>query len=376
MFRTVKAVLLVSILTTCMLLPAANANITLLETENHEFNFYGFLKADLIYQSWEMNNLYAGRWPQPDMEEYDNSYTTLTAQNSRFGFRWKGPRMFSNFNINGRLEWDLFDGSNNSSMRFRTRLAYLEWKNLGSSILMGQQWDLFSPLNPTTLNTNGNFWNVGNMGLRRGQLRYTYMGSPVEFALMMGDPGSVGGMQSNLPVFQGRVGFKLGEGAAYKFGFSGVSGSEDFGDDDAGIMGLGVDLNLTFGGGFCIKGEFATGENLNAFGSRADVYSEDVDDFEGQEVTASWIELVYSNDKIMAWGGYGMESLTDDEQIADPGLQDTSAFFAGIEFKIGAGASVGLEFTQFTGDFLDSMETYDSDSSTASQLYLSGIYRF
>ena len=47
-------------------------------------------------------------------------------------------------------------------------VAHEDW-----TVLVGQTWDLISPLNPTSLNTNGNYWFGGNAGFRRPQFQVT-----------------------------------------------------------------------------------------------------------------------------------------------------------------------------------------------------------
>ena len=46
----------------------------------------------------------------------------------------------------------------------------------GFEARMGQMWDIFSPNNANTNNTNGNMWYAGNRGFRRAQLYLGYKG--------------------------------------------------------------------------------------------------------------------------------------------------------------------------------------------------------
>ena len=61
--------------------------------------------------------------------------------------------------------------TNFNNIQLRVRQLYAEIVGASWSVLVGQAWDLFSPLDVATLNTNGNFWFGGNAGFRRSQLR-------------------------------------------------------------------------------------------------------------------------------------------------------------------------------------------------------------
>lgn len=86
-------------------------------------------------------------------DPYENS--GMTARQSRFGLRYQGPDVFG-AKLSGAAEIDMLGGkaplANGVSMDLvRLRLAYgrLDWKN--ASIEAGQDWAVFSPLNPTSM---------------------------------------------------------------------------------------------------------------------------------------------------------------------------------------------------------------------------------
>ncbi len=106
----------------------------------------------------------------------------MTMRQSRFGLRYQGPTV-SGAKLSGTVELDLFGSkdalTNAISMDFfRIRLAYgrLDWKNTAFEI--GQDWTVFSPLNPTSLaafgipalSTSGNPW------IRTPQFRFEWHG--------------------------------------------------------------------------------------------------------------------------------------------------------------------------------------------------------
>jgi hypothetical protein len=94
----------------------------------------------------------------------------MTARQSRFGLRYQGPDV-RGAKLIGQLELDLLGGKaafpNGISMDIvRLRLAFgrLDWKSV--SLVAGQDWSIFAPLNPTTfaqfaipgLSSSGNPW--------------------------------------------------------------------------------------------------------------------------------------------------------------------------------------------------------------------------
>jgi len=107
----------------------------------------------------------------------------MTARQSRFGLRFQGGEVMG-AKVSGAVELDLLGGKaalgNGVSMDIvRLRLAYgrLDWEH--SSIEAGQDWAVFSPLNPTSLasfaipsmSTSGNPW------IRTPQFRYEWKSS-------------------------------------------------------------------------------------------------------------------------------------------------------------------------------------------------------
>ena len=342
---TKKLTLLMVFLFICLIPFTAYGEVKFTDT----FSFYGFLKLDAFYQDGAMNSVVAPRWAKGG-----DGNTTLTATNTRFGFKWKGATIGSGWNIGAQLEWDLFSSSPNQ-MLFRTRHANFTLSKGSSKFLFGQFWDVFSPLGPTTLNTNGYFWQVGNIGFRRAQLRYTYSSGMVVFAASVNDPTSSGARATNLPILQSRLGLNLKKNI--KVGASVAYGSEKHAgalyENNVDIMGVCFDWNIVVSK-ITIKGEFALGQNLKNFLSRSYVYNDIAGlEFSAKKVNSAWIEGVYKAKKMLLWGGYSFENLTDDKQMGAGELQKTSCIFAGIRYFIGGGASIAVEYTNYLSQMFD-----------------------
>ncbi len=344
-----------------------SAEINLVDKKGQKLGLKGFVKFDATFQESGMNSLTAPRFATGG-----NGETNFTAMHSRFALVWKGPETDGGLGAGAILEWDLFDGSRNQ-MRFRTRLAALTLAKGGSTWTFGQHWDVFSPLNVKTLMTNGNLWQTGNLGFRRSQVRYAFSGDRGEFALSANDPTTDAATDSQLPIFEGRVGLKFaGRG---RFGISAAQGVEEHtfgsGTEDVDIQGLSLDWKIPFGKLWTFQGEAATGENLGVFLGRAKVAGLGGTVAPGaQEEVALWGQLVYGSEAFDLWLGYGNEKL-DEEGLAPGALESTSLVFGGFLIKLRNRVSLGLE-----GGFFESEKLGLADKDDSVQLIFSALYTF
>ncbi len=344
----------------------AQADITFLKNDNHELSIYGFVKLDATYQSDPTNSLVAPRFATVG----NDSATNLTAMHSRFGLKWKGPALENGYQAGAVLEFDLFDPTSNNQMEFRDRLAAFTLSRDKTTWLFGQHWDVFSPLNPTTLMTNGNLWQTGNLGFRRAQVRYTRTGDVLEWAVSANDPSTSGtAPNTDAPIIEGRVGFELGRA---KIGISGALGDDEttIPGQEKDIEGISVDWLIRLDDNLILKGEAADGENLAVFISRSSVNTTTRDE---QDVTTFWTELVYSGTNYNWWVGVGIEDVDDVPVGAN---EDTQVIFGAFQWKLkgavlaGSPVLLGVEVATFETDLAGGR---DND---ADQVILSGIYKF
>jgi hypothetical protein len=342
----------------CGLSGIAGADLTLFSNQNQDLNFYGFVKLDATYQSDGTNSLVAPRFATGG----DESAMNLTAMHSRFGLKWNGPDLKNGYRTGAVLEFDLFDPTSNNQMQFRDRLAAFTLTREETVWLFGQHWDVFSPLNPTTLMTNGNLWNTGNLGFRRAQVRWSGKASKsgLEWAASVNDP-STGDTapSSESPILQGRLGFDLRQA---DIGVSGALGDDESTGDKETVAGLSVDWVVPVKT-LSIKGEAAFGENLGVFLSRSGIE---------QDVFAMWAELVQneaaSNDW---WVGLGLENVDN----VSAGVEDTRVLFGGYQWKLAGAAGgspvrLGLEGARFDTDVAG------GGSESATQVIFSTQYTF
>ena len=116
----------------------------------------------------------------------------MTVRQSRFGLRYQGGPEVWGAKLSGNVELDLLGGAaplaNGVGMDLvRLRLAYgrMDWKN--TSIEAGQDWTVFSPLNPISLasfaipamSTSGNPW------IRSPQFRFEWHSDATQAARVL-----------------------------------------------------------------------------------------------------------------------------------------------------------------------------------------------
>jgi hypothetical protein len=326
----------------------AYADIDLLDTNKNKLQFYGFFKLDAAYQDGGVNGL---TFPRYAVAGEGNLY--LTATHTRFGFKYAGTPLSNRMNVGAVLEWDFFDATSPNQMKPRFRQGYFTLSKRRHTVLFGQAWDLFSPLGPTTLMTNGFLWQTGNLGFRHAQARYTYTAPRFDFAASVNDQASEGGRTAKMPVLQSRLGFKLGASNKYQVGVSGIYGREDAKSflnpvsNKVNIAGISFDWNLATGKWLSFKGEFATGENLAYVASRAGYWLDPVEnEMVTHKASSFWSELLLSKNKYSGWLGYGFEDLTI--KWSEGGTKEMRCLFAGIQYAAGSGVSFGLEFAHFS----------------------------
>jgi hypothetical protein len=335
------------------------------------FDFYGFLKMDVTHQDSGMNSIFAPRYAKAG-----EATLNFTAMHSRFGFKWKGASIGKGWKIGAQLEWDLFDTGSRNQMKFRARHANFTLTNERGNfkILIGQYWDVFSPLGPTTFMTNGYLWQVGNLGFRRAQIRGHYKSKSFEFAASFNDPTSTAGTLSGSPVCEGRAGLIL-FGGNFRFGLSGAYGKNKcfaaLYTSTVNVQGLSLDLLWRIIPQITLKGEYGFGENLGIFLSRSNVFDDTAaGQFVGQEVKSFWGEIVFEPvSSLDLWIGYSFENLTQNTQLAAGALQDTICIFAGIKYSVGGGFAMGVEYGNFESKYFQGPANSKTKQFMASFIY-------
>src|SRR5690606_21072894 len=112
---------------------------------------------------------------------------TMQVQQSRAGVNITQDDVF------GNLEFDFINFAQSSpttESRPRLRRALVGYSvNESNKIQIGQDWDTFSPSKPNTLDYVGLFFNAGNTGFMRQQIKWTYAQDSLKSELSIGMPG-------------------------------------------------------------------------------------------------------------------------------------------------------------------------------------------
>ena len=252
---------------------------------NLDIQLYGYLKADASYDTSRVTTGNFVEWVDSEATNSNDNEFNMTSNQTRLGMKITGPEK-DGLKTSGLVEVDFYgnaNAENKAQMMMRHAYLKLDWPEEHFSIIAGQTSDVFSPLNPSTLNYSVLWW-TGNIGYRRPQIRLTKsfaIGSDTDLTLEgaiarpIGDNDLVtkSGEDSGQPNLQGRASLTFPM-LAYKpttVGVSGHWGREE--DDSNSVVGtekydtwsLNIDLTQPVNKWLTIKGEFFTGSNLDAF---------------------------------------------------------------------------------------------------------------
>jgi hypothetical protein len=334
--------------------------------------------------------LFAMQHNAPPDQNHQNY--NMTVRQSRFGLRYES-NVLNGAKLNGVFEFDLLGGKPNfpNGMNFdilRLRLAYgrLDWAN--DSFEGGQDWTIFSPLNPTTLASYAipGFSTSGNLWIRAPQIRYERRAKVGEKSriIMAGaivDPNAgdnsgtpaarpIGlGERGAMPAFESRVGFtstthgkdSSGGVSGHYSRLLGVPGSPTGTTVHSPIDSYGVsgDWNLWFTSGLRFTGEAFHGRALGIFsGDIAQAADVITGRAHGITTTGGWVELHgeapsgYSGwwKNFSANIGYGIEDNRDRDLLV--GLRSRNqSFMANGQYRLTPNMTFALEYRRIMTDY-------------------------
>jgi len=349
------------------------------DKKGFEVKPYGFLKGDMVITnggvySWGgSGNCYLSA-PQ-FASGLDTNAIGFTGQHSRFGLKIKGGG--EDIKVGGVLELDFYYGGFDANARPRIRQAWASMAKGDFEVRFGQQWDIFSPVNASTNNTNGNMWYSGNRGFRRGMIQFRYKlpaAILVQLAVGEGTKEASGLGMDNLsgsPMIQGRISKKFMEKYTIGFSFANASFSpythKDSSDYDFSAFGICFDFSLPIHKYFALKGEFNTGTNLNnanlfsiAGNNPITVY----DSVSGMDVLAEvdiksmgmWFNATSKiSEHFTVVIGYGMDKNNTDDLAAGK-IEQNNTLYGDLIYNIGYGCSVALEYQSITTKIKDGKE--------------------
>lgn len=209
------------------------------------------------------------------------SRMSFQTQQSRIGFGLK-----KGDNLSAKFEFDFIDFNKSSpttQMNPRVRIASLTYNiDAHNKIIVGQDWDLFSPVTSYTFDYVGLYFMAGNTGFMRQQFQFIHDTDEWEFGGAVGMAGNNPGVQdqdlelSKSPTFSARASKKLTKG---RVGLSGIYSHLKY-DRDLGAAvnarswstdayGANAYYEQLFDGGFELKSEIYYGQNMNNIGTLA-----------------------------------------------------------------------------------------------------------
>lgn len=159
---------------------------------------YGFVRFDGIFDDSRMNSVQSASWVQSETDDAENDKElSLHPRLSRFGFDIQPVEVDEGVTASGKIEIDFqAGGSSESRPALRMRHAYAQFAmQSGVELLIGQNWELISPLMPSA-NSDALMWNAGNAGDRRPQIRLTFRpkvsgDSKIRLAGALGMPNAI-----------------------------------------------------------------------------------------------------------------------------------------------------------------------------------------
>ncbi len=328
---------------------------------------YGFIKASSMYAdsalaSYNNINLSAPTHAAPETRPQDKT--------SRMGFQTAQSRFGVNMkkgdNLSAKLEFDLIDFNKSSpttQMNPRVRIAAVTYAWDNKKVVVGQDWDMFSPVTSFTFDYVGLFFNAGNTGFMRQQVQYLQTHGEWELGGALGMAGNNPGVtDGNLetaksPTYAVRLTRKLENGrvgisgiyARLKYEATGENGTTH--DSYAGNAFYEQIL-----GALSIKSEAYYGQNLNNIGTLAigkGTQTSDVKEF-GGTLTGSY-KLTETNS---VFGGVGLARIDNKATltpfvlgttnvITSPGIASNLLSRVGWEHKITPDFSWITEFSRY-----------------------------
>jgi hypothetical protein len=338
--------------------------------------FYGFVRMDLIADSSRPDSLQSPLFIQPtDTVTTGRRAFTLHSRLTRVGVNYQGPRV-GDAPVSGTLEFDFQNGGRESRAvpRIRHGFFQLSWRRV--SLLVGQTWDVISPLYPA-VNADTMMWNAGNLGDRRPQIRVSY-GALSEttvglmFVAAIGLTGAVTGQdldrdglldgeESGVPNFQLRVARKA---RSTVVGLSAHIGREQF-EDAAGTStsrlpsySVNVDYSFSPRPVLTVKGELWVGKNLSDFRGAV---GQGVEPISRRTIRSSggWAELLLApRESIRFGGGYSRDD-PKDADLGPFGRSSNRAWYTVSQLIVGQGVTLGIDYVDWLTTYADTSRGHD-----------------
>ncbi len=357
-----------------------------------DMEMYGFVQAVGSYSDSDLaqSNAPVAAPRETSLTNTDQDEFSSSAQDTRLGFKIKGPDLDNGGKTSGQIEID-FANSNTSTYTPRLRLAFVDLDFGKWSINAGQNWDIFAPINPNVINA-GALYRQGNLGTRHPQV---YLGN--KWGEIPGgklwtkvgiiDTDDMVQEEGGIPVFAGYAGYETKIlGIPTSLGLGGLWGeAENNSFNDHSIWAVTSSATMKFTDWLSFKAEGFSGAKLDDFmggsaigftrgsgtstASTTDVNSKPI------RVMGGFMELCYKPLKSIETNyGFGIDSANDDAFIpandVDEVYDVNKTYYTNIKYSLSKDVVVGLEYQYFKTDFVDGV------SGDANRVLSSLTYKF
>jgi hypothetical protein len=341
---------------------------------NLDIQLYGYIKGDASYDTSRTTAGNYVMYVDSEATRDNDDEFNMTANQTRLGFNINGPAS-ETMKASGKVEFDLFGNyasENKAKLQMRHAYMTLLWPKADLSLIIGQTWDVVSPLNPNTLNYSV-LWDVGNTGYRRPQIRLTKGLSLSEkvalkfegaIARTIGrsapaDPSVVeSGEDEGFPTVQGRVSvsFPFVGPKPTVVGLSGHRGREEYDIDAAGTnedfesQGVFFDASMPVTKWLTLQGELFSGRDLDSYygGIGQGVNTTTLNEISSK---GGWIAASLGPWSKWAFNvGAGVDDV-DADDVAVGGRTLNSSVFANAIYSWNKNVQAGFELSRWNTDY-------------------------
>ena len=372
--------------------------------------FYGHFKLDMSRDSAETNFGNTAFYVLNYAAGQRNAEVNITARHTRFGLNWYGPEI-EGIKAFGKLEIDFLGKSiqkNTETKELqagaRLRHAFMRFDfGRGWSMIAGQTWDVFAPLNMAKLNTLVG-WGQGNIAFRRPQLTgikkfKTGERSAITLKLAVARPvareGTTGndldpsddGEDSGYPDLQANVGFEL-PFIGRKTLRGGVGGFVGWREVDNVKLpkvrrytsyGVAMDLTIPILDNLELIGEAWWGQGLDGYrGGVWQSYCIDGDDVKVIRASGGFANLIYKPMKRWRFvAGAGIDNPENDDLVSGTKRSRNTTLFGNVVYSFYKGATVGVEYDLMDTDYLNQKDpTVSRRNRTNHRVQVSFVLKF
>jgi len=348
------------------------------------FQPYGYIKVDMIYDDTRTAATDQAAFVMPEKPGFgSDKYFSITVRQTRLGVNILGPDIGAGKQM-GKVEIDFYaPASIENKPELMLRSAYWQLSYKTWNVLVGQTWEIMSPLAPNLFNYPYLALS-GNPGYRKPMVRYERTDKVLGDKTLQTDLALVRGIGSSVfsssslddqasdaawPVLQSRVGITIptSVGRPMTVGLSGHLGQEEY---DTATSGKG-DMYMTYSGNIDWKvpilkeldfnGEFWAGRNMDGYmgGIGQGV---NTGDFVPVDAIGGWGQLCFKPKQLPKWlftVGAGIDDPANDDLSSTVNKSRNATYFTNATYSLSDKTVVGMELSYQKTSYIND---YDGDN--------------